>query len=472
MASAGVHDTNTASATGQLDSTELLAKAKDWGSICVAAHVAADGGLLRKLDGQPRVNAWKSPDLIACALAGPISDAPDNIRPILENKDVQHQRTRPIAVINASDVNSPEDLTKDSTSCFIKMSSVSVEALRQAFLDPESRIRLHSSPQPEPHAEFLAVAWEGGFLGDTSVHLNGNLNVLVGGRGTGKSTMIESMRYVLGLEPLGEEARKAHDGVVRYVLRSGTKISLLVQSHKPSERRYTIERSVPNPPIVKDEAGEVLTLSPKDVMPDVEVFGQHEISELTKSREKQTLLLERFVDRDDTLSGRKSKLRLELERSRSRIVDVRREIKGLDERLAALPGLEETQKRFREAGLEERLKEKSLLIREECVFANTGERLDLVRALQSELLGMLPLDAAFVSPKALEELPNAELLTEISEIFGTLGAKLRAIADDLAKALEEVDSTVAGTKARWEEKLKNRRGNVREAPAGAAEVEG
>ena len=450
----GIRDTNTASPTGQLDSIELLAKAKEWGSICVAAHVAADGGLLRKLDGQPRVNAWKSPDLMACALAGPISDAPDNIRPILENKNVQHQRTRPVAVINASDANSPEDLKKDSASCFIKMSSVSVEALRQAFLDPESRIRLHSSPQPEPHAEFLAVTWEGGFLGDTSVHLNGNLNVLVGGRGTGKSTMIESMRYVLGLEPLGEEARKAHDGIIRHVLRSGTKISLLVQSHKPSARCYTIERSIPNPPIVKDEAGEVLTLSPKDVMPDVEVFGQHEISELTKSREKLTLLLERFVDRDATLSGRKSKLRLELERSRRRIVDVRREMKALDERLAALPRLEETQKRFRESGLEERLKEKSFLIREEHVFANAGERLDPVRALQSELLGMLPLDAAFLSPKALEGLPNAELLTEISELLGTLSTKLKAIADDLAKALAEVDSAVAGTRARWEEKRK------------------
>ncbi len=450
----GVHDTNTASPTGKLDSIELLAKAKEWGSICVAAHVAADGGLLRKLDGQPRVNAWKSLDLMACALAGPISDAPDNIRPILENKNVQHQRARPVAVINASDVNSPEDLKKDSASFFIKMSSVSVEALRQAFLDPESRTRLHSSPQPEPHAEFLAVTWEGGFLGDTSVHLNGNLNVLVGGRGTGKSTMIESMRYVLGLEPLGEEARKAHDGIIRHVLRSGTKISLLVQSQKPSARCYTIERSVPNPPIVKDEAGEVLTLSPKDVMPDVEVFGQHEISELTKSREKLTLLLERFVDRDATLPGRKSKLSLELERSRSRIVDVRREMKALDERLAALPRLEETQKRFQEAGLEERLKEKSFLIREEHVFGNAGERLDPVRALQSELLGMLPLDAAFVSPKALEGLPNAELLTEISESLGTLSTKLKAIADDLAKSLAEADSAVAGTRARWEEKRK------------------
>jgi DNA repair ATPase RecN len=334
------------------------------------------------------------------------------------------------------------------------MSTVSVEALRQAFLDPESRIRLNSDPQPEPHAEFLAVTWEGGFLGDTSVYFNDSLNVLVGGRGTGKSTMIESLRYALGLEPLGEEARKAHEGVIRYVLRSGTKVSLLVRSHKPSQRCYTIERSVPNPPIVKDEAGEILTLSPADIMPGVEVFGQHEISELTKSREKLTLLLDRFIEHDPTLLGRKTKLKLELERSRSRIVDVRRETKALDERLAALPGLEETQKRFKEAGLEERLKEKSLLVREERVFVNVSERLEPIRALRNDLIGGLPLDTAFVSLKALEGLPNAAILAEIENILATLSTKLKATADHLANLLAETDTAIAGTKARWAEKRK------------------
>lgn len=450
----GVHDTNVASPIGSLDSGDLLLRAKNWGAICVAAHVAAEGGLLKKLSGQSRANAWKSPYLLACALAGPISDAPDNIRPILENKDVEHKRNRLLAVINASDVNSPDDLRKDSASCFIKMSEVSVEALRQAFLDPESRIRLNSDQQPEPHAEFLAVTWEGGFLGDTSVHFNENLNVLVGGRGTGKSTMIESMRYALGLEPLGEEARKAHDGVIRNVLRSGTKISLLVRSHKPSARCYTIERSVPNPPIVKDEAGEVLTLTPKDVVPGVEVFGQHEISELTKSREKLTLLLERFVNRDPTLSGRKSKIKLDLERSRSRILDVRREMKALDERLAALPGLEETQKQFQKAGLEEHLKEKSLLIREERVFANVSERLEPIRTIHNNFIEGLPVDTVFVSAKALEGLPNAGILTEIEMILVGLNTKLKAIAKQLAEALAKAESAVAETKVKWEEKQK------------------
>ena len=135
------------------------------------------------------------------------------------------------------------------------MANVTAEGLRQAFLDPDSRIRLLGEEAEAPHAEFLALTWEGGFLDEEAVRFNENLNVLVGGRGTGKSTIIESVRYALGLDPLGEDATSLHEGVVRHVLQSGTKISLLVRSHTPSKRAYTIERTVPNPPIVKDEAG-------------------------------------------------------------------------------------------------------------------------------------------------------------------------------------------------------------------------
>ena len=313
----GVHDPTRPSPTGNLDSAELLEVFEGVGcrngrpSRSVQRGAAQDPSRPssdRRLD-------FAQPACLRPA-RGPVGDAPDGIRQILQNKDAEHGRPRPVAIVNASDASDPEDLKKSSASSFIKMSRVSVEGFRQAFLDPESRIRLNSDPFPEPHAEFVSMTWEGGFLGDTSVHFNGNLNALVGGRGTGKSTMIESIRYVLGLEPLGEEARKAHEGVVKHVLKPGTKVSLLVRSHHPSESRYVFERSVPNPPTVKDENGDVLTVSPRDVMPGVQVFGQHEISELARSPEKLTVLLERFAERDASLSGQKKELRLGLERSR------------------------------------------------------------------------------------------------------------------------------------------------------------
>ena len=448
----GIHNSNESSPIGKLDSPELLEHSRGWEAICIAAHVASDGGLLRKLSGQTRVKVWTSPNLLACALPGQVGDAPEDIRPILQNKNAEHKRTHPPAIINASDVNDPEDLKENRSSCFIKMSDVSVEALRQAFLDPDSRIRLHSDSQPEFHAEFQAITWETeGFLRNTSVHFNRNLNTLIGGRGTGKSTIIESIRYVLGLDPIGEDARKTHEGVIQHVLKSGTKVSLLVRSHKPSERHYTIERSVPNPPTVKDENGEILMLSPQDVMPGVEVFGQHEISELTKSPEKLTLLLERFIDRDPSLAERKASVQLELEKSRSRIVGVIREMKSFEDRLAALPGLEEMQKRFQEAGLEEKLKEKSFLIREERLFSNVEERLAPLRVIHRELADEISMDTAFASQKALEGLPNARILNKIEEIFETLSTRLKEIGDQLGQALSETDLAIADTKSHWSE---------------------
>jgi DNA repair ATPase RecN len=395
------------------------------------------------------MKAWKSPNLLACALPGPVSGAPISVRPILENKNPEHQRDRPGAIINASDVNSPEALAEPRSSCFIKMSALSVEGLRQAFLDPSSRIRLHSGPVPEPHVEFIAMAWEGSFLDGTRLHFNGNLNVLIGGRGTGKSTIVESLRYVLAIDPLGEEARKAHEGVLKHVLKAGTKISLLVRSHHPAPQDYTIERTIPNRPVVKNESGDVLTLTPGDVVPGVEVFGQHEISELTKSREKLTLLLERFVERDPSAGAKKTKLRMDMERSRVKIIDAQQQIKHIDERLALLPGLEETQKRYERAGLEDRLKEQSQLVREERILATMRERLTPFDEVQQSLSELLPIDMTFL-PQDGGDLPNAGILAEGATVLQGLSAQLQVTVEQLATILTTARTDLAAFRSDWD----------------------
>lgn len=449
----GIHGDEATSPTGKYDVTEFLKEShSNWGSICVAAHVASDGGLLNKLSGQPRIYAWTWPHLLACALPGPVSDAPDNIRPIIENKNPEYLRDRPIAIINAQDVSSPEDFSKAGSSCWIKMSNVTLEGLRQAFLDPLSRIRLDSDPAPEEHTEFIALSWQGGFLDGAAVHLNENLNVLIGGRGTGKSTVVESVRYVLGLEPLGEEALKVHGGIIRQVLRSGTKISLLVRSYHPDKRHYLIERTIPNPPVVKDETGKVLNLTPTDVVPQAEVFGQHEISELTKSREKLTRLLDRFVERDADIIKRKSGVYRLLERSRSRLLETHRELSQIEDRLSSLPALEETLRRFQEAGLEDKLKEQSLLVREERVLKTSEERLDPFKDLLAQLEGALPIDSAFVSTKALENLPGKEILADTDTILNQFTRDMNNIAAEIKKAIGKAQTGLQEIRGRWEER--------------------
>lgn len=456
----GITDPKPSSDLSSMSLEDILAEVREQGGVTVAAHVTSgQGGLLRVLKGQARVRAWRNEHLLAVQIPGLVADLPQDLRQIVENSNPEYRRSDApesklaLAAVNAKDIVEPDDLEDRAATCWIKMSEVGIEGLRQAFLDPGSRIRLSPEEgklESEEHAGLLSLAWEGGFLDGAEVGFNPNLNVLVGGRGTGKSTIVESIRAVLGLDAGGAESQKAHEGIVRHVLRNGTKVSLHVRSHRPAVREYRIERTIPNPPLVKDDVGEVSSLTPADILPGIEVFGQHEISELTKSPEKLTRLLNRFVKRDHALARRKANLRRELEKSRRSNVETRSELERIEERLAALPGLEETLARFKEAGLEERLKERSLLVREEQIFTSIPDRLATFRECLESLKSELPVDRAFLSAKALEELPARDMLGRLNGVFERFDSDLAAIVQSLEAALQRSERGVSDVRILWE----------------------
>ena len=433
----------------------VLTRVRMQGGVAIAAYATADGDLFDGLSMQ----AWRSEDLLAVRIPGPVEELPEDARHILENRSADYRRVHPaggkqaVAVINANDVATAADLEHAAATCRIKMSVVSIEGLRQAFLDPDSRIRLNrrdGDAEAEAHTELMSLAWDGGFLDGASISLNPNLNVLVGGHGAGKSTIIESLRYVLALEPVGEEAGKAHNGIVRHVLRSGTKVSLRVRCYRPATREYLIERTVPNPPVVRDENGLVSNLLPRDILPRVEVYGQHEISELARSGEKLPRLLDRFAQPDPATARRKADLRRDLRKTREALVDVQAELRQTDERLAALPSLEETLERFREVGLEERLRGRSLLVRGEQVMDSIPERLRTFRDGLETMRQELPINRVFLSPEALEDLPGRDILSGADRVLERLSVDLQAIVRELDEALTRADDGIAEVRSHWD----------------------
>lgn len=426
----GIHDETKESPLGNLDAHQLLEQAPGWPAQVIAAHIAGGGGLFRALQaGQARSAIWQHQDLHACSLPGPVTAAPEDVRPILENKNGDYRRTQQMAVLNCQDVRDPEDLAKPGTTCFIKMTAPTIEGLRQAFLDPGSRVRLTSDPAPEEHIEFLGMSWESeGFLRGCKLHFNENLNVLIGGRGSGKSSVIESLRYVLGIEPIGEDAKRVHDGIVKGVLRSGTKISLAVQSYAPDKRLFFIERTVPNPPRVVDEAGNVLPLKPLDVVRGVAVFGQNELAELARSPEKLTALLHRFIPNDLAHDEKTLKVLEALKTSRREILEYEVKIGQDQESLAALPGIEETLKRYREAGVEDKLESQSEIVKAEGVIKVARDSiapfLEQMEALQS----LMPISTEFLDEQNLKNLPAHDELVSLKEILKTVESDVTTMA--------------------------------------------
>lgn len=442
----GITTTTPSTSLSKKSFTELIDCVRAQGGQTIAAHVTQDKGLLNTLHGQARINAWRHPHLLCVQIPGSVDETPEDKRKILKNQNADYRRdagpdaTAALAVVNAGDVTKPDDLASPASTCWVKMTEPSIEGLRQAFLDPSSRIRLASDALPEAHVEFVAMAWEGGFLDGRGVCFNGNLNVLIGGRGTGKSTIVESIRYVLGLEPLGKDAKNAHDGIVKQVLGNGTRVSLQVRVHHPSRQDYIIERTVPNGPVVKDDAGQTLAFNPTDIVPRVQVFGQHEISELTKDGEKLTRLLDRFIAPDDAAQVGKEQNLLLLTESRERVIKAVQGLAQVDEKLEALPKLEETLKRFQEAGLEEKLKDKGFLIREEQVLKLADEGLASARQLAAGLRKSLPLDTAFLDSIG-DDLPAAATLGGLRETFARVEAAIGRAAETIETTLVESDAS-------------------------------
>ena len=249
--------------------------------------------------------------------------------------------------------------------------------------------------------------------------------------------------------------KEAHDSIAGQVLRAGTRISLTVRSHRLSSSRYVIDRTVPNPPVVTDENGDPLNLHPEDVLPGVQVYGQHEISELVGNQKKLTQLLARFQEHDSNpipLTQRKNDVLRSLRRNRQEIMSAVEEIDSLNERLDMLVGLEQTLERYEQAGLDEQLREKSLLISEERIVDLMPERLKVFEDALTTFRQDLPIDRTFLSSKTLDELPGRHILEDGDEILQQLSGDLERVLQKIEIALEKAHENIAALTSRWNQR--------------------
>jgi type III restriction enzyme len=109
-----------------------------------------------------------------------------------------------IACIQTSDSRRADHTTLGAPSTWIKWAAPTAEALRQACLAQESRIS-HAEPLvPETYIASVSVS-NSSFLGPFDLEFNRQYSSLIGGRGTGKSTVLEYIRWALCDQPPSSE---------------------------------------------------------------------------------------------------------------------------------------------------------------------------------------------------------------------------------------------------------------------------
>ena len=110
-----------------------------------------------------------------------------------------------LASVLGSDSHQPRDIGRGFT--WIKMSAPTIEGLKLALLDPESAVRRSDNcvgyPQQLGHNKIKNISIEKLRLRQKDpliIHFNPIYNALIGGRGSGKSTMLECLRLGLARE--------------------------------------------------------------------------------------------------------------------------------------------------------------------------------------------------------------------------------------------------------------------------------
>ena len=415
-----------------LGGQQLLAAIEELGGFCFAAHVTSQQGLLtRKLN-----NIWTDRRLRVAQIPGSIASLPPEYRPIALNQNPDYKRDHPVTLINASDVAQPPDLRNMRTSSFIKMTRPCFESFLMAFKDSESRVRLAHEMQEHFYSRIESIAVEGGYFDGLSAEISGHLNAVIGGRGTGKSTLLECMRYALDVPHKGEDAIKQGDQIIKENLgKAGGRVILRLRSAAHYLKPYTVIRRYGEPPRVIDERNNESRLHPgRDLLPTVEIYGQNEIYELARSPITLTHVLDRFLPDNTDQKLRLNSVYRKLKDNSERLAKAQQQKDENEMQVAQLPKLEEQARQFKEQGLEEKLKQVPLLEKERQLLPRILEEVDRLHDAQQQFRASLP-DLVFLSDKSVENLPHAELLQRGRRILEKLGGTLRQL-------LKEIDKTI------------------------------
>lgn len=293
---------NTRTAKSMADT---IAEVEKLGGICIAAHIDREKTGFDEF--APGFQNWKKDIITSPGLYGLECDAVDALlrysehdeagsagaerkkmltaRQLVQGLSARHH----LAHVQGSDAHSMKQFEHPNPSkpwTRIKLAELSFNALRVALVDTTARVRACASlPHAIPRVRGVAIT--GGFLHQEAIHFSDNLNCLIGGRGTGKSTAIRAIAYAFGLNEEFGDYDNCPDSVTVFCEDANGILYRYVRT-----RSGDIE--------VKAKEDESITDVPIDAF-RIEYFGQGELAKVAEDPLKHPELFQEFLDRHTNL---------------------------------------------------------------------------------------------------------------------------------------------------------------------------
>jgi hypothetical protein len=269
----------------------VLEKINEYGGLAIAAHADDKSGFLVSIpQGTHRIKIYSNRFLNGLELIDP-----DNIKKYSEGSIPNYSRK--IACIQSSDSHDLSEIGRRF--CYLKMDEVSLEGLRQALLDHEVKIRHMPDKVLFNFPRLKNIVATKGFFEDEVFDFHPNLNCIIGGKGTGKSLLIEFLRFAFEDVSNIDDIKRDHYGKIKDRLGDGGKIKVVCEDMNGDE--YIIERELD--PFLEFSSNSYVTMKltgDKTIFPFKPFFfSQGEIARISSLPLAQLELINKYIDIDE-----------------------------------------------------------------------------------------------------------------------------------------------------------------------------
>ncbi|MCL0078990.1 hypothetical protein M1O56_04935 [Dehalococcoidia bacterium] len=242
---------------------------------------------------------------------------------------------------------------------YLKLSDFSLSAIKLALHDPQVRVKLYEKPQMT-HDRIIRIKINGTtFLTSIDLPINPELNTFIGGRGVGKSAILESVRYCLNL-PIYQDS-DARKKFVYDVVGSGGEIEVEIKRFYGQEKlRCLCRRTMGKEPEIIDlKSSKKLSLNVHQLFGNKSpiLIGQKELYYVASDRKFQLSLIDDLIG--DEVKRKQKELDEVIERlneNGEQITKLRERLKRKDEYEQELKNIDDEIKIFERLKVVDKLK--------------------------------------------------------------------------------------------------------------------
>jgi chromosome segregation protein len=372
-----------------------------------------------------------------------------------------------IALISTSDNRFEDGREFGQYSTWIKWAEPTAEAIRQACLAKESRIAQTDPLLPQIYIQSIDVT-ASKFLGSFHVVLNRQYNTFIGGRGTGKSTILEYIRWglcdqtsqIADYEELTviEKRREALiqktlvdvNGEVRITMEKNGVLHIVKRNSKTKEI------------LLKIGEGDFQQVKEDDVrkLLPIQSYSQKQLSDVgVKTEELKRFIEQPILTNLATIKFQLSETGAKLKNSYSQLIrkkEIEQEIDNFNLESQSLNDqIVNIRKSLKgvSADDQEIINKKAKYEVEEIVVSNSRNELGIFENKSDELLKLL---GSYPEPlKSLETIENVELVQGIKKEIEEKFAEIKSVAEKFksifdTESLKKLEGLIAEWRSRKE----------------------